>query len=499
MTADKPARHQAYNPYLPGWEYVPDGEPHVFGDRVYVYGSHDRAGAHMFCLNDYVCWSAPVSDLSDWRLEGTIWPRGDDPANPHGRHSLFAPDVARGTDGRYYLYYGMGWTGLIGVAVCDEPAGTYQFLGHVQHPGGTPMGRATGDPFGFDPAVLVDKDGRVWLYSGFHNRIPAVATGGRRLAFDGCYCFELEPDMHTVRSCRLVLPKAGPGSFEGHEFFEASSIRRYDDTYYLVYSSRVNHELCYATASSPTGPFAYGGVLVSNGDVGLPGHPDEAHAANYTGNNHGGMLRLGDDYYIFYHRQTNRTSYSRQTCAERLTCRPDGGFAQAELTSCGLNGGPLSGVGTYPARIACNLWSTKGTGRYDVPLSHQRYANHPFLTQDEPDGESGVQYVANLRNGAVAGYKYFSLRGLVEVEVTIRGITAGVLEVATDPAFRHPIARVQLASTREWRPFVAQAKAPDGVCALYFRYRGTGAIDLRDFTLRDAALHAVSQKCQTPL
>ena len=29
---------QVFNPYLPSWEYVPDGEPHVFGDRVYVYG-----------------------------------------------------------------------------------------------------------------------------------------------------------------------------------------------------------------------------------------------------------------------------------------------------------------------------------------------------------------------------------------------------------------------------------------------------------------------------
>ena len=27
---------QAYNPYLPSWEYTPDGEPHVFGNRVYV-------------------------------------------------------------------------------------------------------------------------------------------------------------------------------------------------------------------------------------------------------------------------------------------------------------------------------------------------------------------------------------------------------------------------------------------------------------------------------
>ena len=29
-------KHPAWNPYLPLWEYVPDGEPHVFEGRVYV-------------------------------------------------------------------------------------------------------------------------------------------------------------------------------------------------------------------------------------------------------------------------------------------------------------------------------------------------------------------------------------------------------------------------------------------------------------------------------
>lgn len=44
------------NPYLPFWETVPDGEPHVFGDRVYVYGSHDTRGGDQFCTEDYVCY-----------------------------------------------------------------------------------------------------------------------------------------------------------------------------------------------------------------------------------------------------------------------------------------------------------------------------------------------------------------------------------------------------------------------------------------------------------
>ncbi len=30
---------QIYNPFLPLDEYIPDGEPHVFGDRVYLFAA----------------------------------------------------------------------------------------------------------------------------------------------------------------------------------------------------------------------------------------------------------------------------------------------------------------------------------------------------------------------------------------------------------------------------------------------------------------------------
>lgn len=66
-------KKQAFNPYLPSYEYVPDGEPYVFGDRLYVYGSHDAFGGKGFCVNDYVCYSASVDDLGDWRYEGIIY------------------------------------------------------------------------------------------------------------------------------------------------------------------------------------------------------------------------------------------------------------------------------------------------------------------------------------------------------------------------------------------------------------------------------------------
>ena len=230
---------QAVNPYLPSWEYIPDGEPHVFNGRVYVYGSHDRFNAPIFCVNDYVCWSAPVEDLSDWRYEGVIYRKKQDPKNPWGYHLLFAPDVCQGPDGRYYLYYAFDFLGIMSVAVCDTPAGEYKFLGHIHYVDGTLWGRRRGDQLPFDPGVLLDDDGRVWLYSGFYNAVPAILTGGHKLRCDGGTVLELEKDMVTIKTePRVIFPKKGPGAFQGHEFFEASSIRKEGKTYIFVLSNR---------------------------------------------------------------------------------------------------------------------------------------------------------------------------------------------------------------------------------------------------------------------
>ena len=167
-------KKQVFNPYLPSWEYIPDGEPHVFGDRIYIYGSHDSFNGMTYCMNDYVCWSAPVTDLSDWRYEGVIYKGEQDPnfnvyPKPDfmPKHMLYAPDVTKGPDGRFYLYYAFDFCGVISAAVSDVPQGPYEYYGDVHHKDGTVYGKKEDDEFPFDPGVLTDDDGRVWLYSGF--------------------------------------------------------------------------------------------------------------------------------------------------------------------------------------------------------------------------------------------------------------------------------------------------------------------------------------------
>lgn len=84
------------NPFLPLWEYTPDGEPHIFGDRIYLFGSHDTEGGDRYCSKgNYVGWSAPLDDLSDWRYEGVMYTAEQDPHTRPGVTDLYAPDVVQ--------------------------------------------------------------------------------------------------------------------------------------------------------------------------------------------------------------------------------------------------------------------------------------------------------------------------------------------------------------------------------------------------------------------
>lgn len=477
---------QVFNPYLPSWEYVPDGEPHIFGDRVYVYGSHDRFGAPIFCVNDYVCWSAPLNDLSAWRYEGVIFQRRQDPTNKLGIRSLYAPDVAQGPDGKFYLYYAFDFLGQIGVAVCDTPAGKYEYLGKVRFGDGHIWGTKSGEPFPFDPGVLVDDDGRVYLYSGFATKVPFIASRYHNLTNEAGVVVELDKDMLTIKEGPISLfpTKGKEGAFPNHAFFEASSIRKVDGKYCFVYSSEHNHELCYAMGETPLGPFTYGGTLVDLGDLFLDGKTDELHAANYLGNTHGGMVQIDGQWYIFYHRQTNKNSYARQACAEKLRRRPDGGFAQAEVTSCGLNNDPLRGTGEYEARIACNLWSAEGTYRYDAPDRKKVLKTHPYFTQSGSDREKdGDQYIANMRDGAVAGFKYFAFEGTDNIEITVRGNADGAMIISTSKDFKDIAGIANIRVNQGNLTVRTELNKLNGTLPLFFRYEGTGAIDFIRFKL----------------
>ena len=283
-------KKQIFNPFLPINEYIPDGEPHVFNDRIYLYGSHDKENGETFCMLPYVIWSAPVNDLSDWSNKGVSYSAEQDPLYSKTRPYMFAPDCVRGNDGRYYLYYCLagdkgkgGYYGPISVARCDEPDGKFEFYGVVKNKDGTPFN----DVVLFDPAVINDNV-TIILYFGtcfpfdnypfmkpILNRVEAKifnrTIGEVKKGIKGAFTCTLSDDMLSVTSkpVRLFPTRTKNTQWEEHPFFEASSIRKIENTYYFIYSSQKNHELCYATSRYPDHDFEFRGVIVSNGDVGI--------------------------------------------------------------------------------------------------------------------------------------------------------------------------------------------------------------------------------------
>ncbi|MBQ8568419.1 MAG: family 43 glycosylhydrolase [Oscillospiraceae bacterium] len=354
------------NPYLPLWEYIPDGEPRVFGDRVYVYGSHDRAGSDSFCDHVLKCWSASVNDLNNWVCHGDIFhtlPDRDHPSdteNTGEEHFLYAPDVVE-KDGKYYLYaYIINSKGC--VAVSDRPEGPFRFLSHYEY---TIPDEICCNGWFIDPGVLVDDDGRVYIYCGFERSFMAEVDPGTMYRIKDNSCIE-----HFI-----PVEITDEGGFDSSDklFFEAASMRKVNGTYYMIYSPKRGSRLAYATSDKPTGPFTYRGYIVDNG-VDYPG-----------GNDHGSIACINGQWYIFYHRMTNGTIMSRRACVEKIEILPDGTIPTVEMTSLGFEDS-LSPYKITPAEIACVL---KGE-RIMVTEKNQ------FR-----------RVITGITDGAVIGYKYF--------------------------------------------------------------------------------------------
>lgn len=471
---------QITNPYLPSYEYIPDGEPHLFDGRLYIFGSHDRFKGTVYCMNDYVAYSASEDDLSEWRYEGVIYSRKQDPTPiKKMQHYMWAPDVIKGVDGRYYLYYAMESYNRINVAVCDTPAGKYEYLGQVRYKDGTPFGARENERYRFDPAVLND-DGEIYLYTGFSTNDFKWLSDLRKITIDGkgSEVTKLGEDMLTiVEEPKLLIPgidnSKGTG-FEGHEFFEASSIRKFDNKYYFVYSSILGHELAYAISDYPDKSFVYQGTLHSNGGI-----INESKATYYWGNNHGSIEKVKGNYYVFGHRQTYKRECCRQGIAEKLEIE-NGKFKPAIMTSFGLNGKPLNCKGSYEAGIACILYDKYGA----CYVPKLKGNNYPYISQEGKDREDNPhQYIARVKNETVFGYRSFNIDDECTLTIDYSGYykrnAKGTLLLSFSDDFKETKQAVIDTTTNN---HVSYQLNKEGIKTLYFKYLGTGAVNINSLT-----------------
>lgn len=194
---------------------------------------------------------------------------------------------------------------------------------------------------------------------------------------------------------------------------------------------------------------------------------------NMTGTTHGSIIEINGQWYVFYHRLTHKSDYSRQACAERIFIESDGSIKQAEITSCGLNGKPLAGRGTYPAPIACCITNGK------MPHGSNSIYTCRFPNVTHSDNE---RYIGEICDNTLIGFRYFEFSGTKKLTVSVRGTGSGVIGVYTEIGGASA-GEIAVSASEKWNSFQAAVSIPDGVYPLYLAYCGTGEISLRDITL----------------
>lgn len=208
-----------------------------------------------------------------------------------------------------------------------------------------------------------------------------------------------------------------------------------------------------------------GGVMVSNGDVGYQGRK-EKDRVNHTATNHGSIENINGRWYVFYHRPTHCSDYSRQACAEPIEILPDGSIPQVEMTSSGLNGGSLKGNGVYPATICCNL--TNGRMPHG---GNKRFKDLPMVAFDGKD-----RCLVNLAKGTVIWYKYFDLAQSRAIRLRARG--EGEITISSNDKILETIC----VSGNSWGIYKGILTCCQDHSVLTFTVI-KGNVDLLDFTL----------------
>ena len=304
--------------------YTADPSAHVFGGRIYVYGSHDingptpedDLGAH-FEMRDY-----RVLGMDKVGGKVTVHPVALDIAQvPWAKQQMWAPDAAH-KNGTYFLYFpakDKEGAFRIGVATSKSPTGPF-----------TARPQPIKGSFSIDPAVFTDDDGKSYMFFGGiwggqlqrnvggrydpngsktdlqQDDKPALAPKVARLTEDMVEFAETPRDA-------LIVDEAGKpllGGDHDRRFFEAAWMHKLNGKYYLSYSTGDTHYLNYAIGSSPYGPFTYKGRILE---------PVQGWTSHHSIVKHDGR------WWLFYHdTQLSNDTRLRNVKVTELHHNPDG-------------------------------------------------------------------------------------------------------------------------------------------------------------------------------
>ncbi len=287
------------NPLIPG--YFADPTVKKFGDTYYIYATTDGNGGG---FGPSQVWMS--KDFVNWSLQDMNWPT---------THHYWAPDVIKGNDGKYYIYYCQP-VEIFG-AVGDTPVGPWTSL----LPEGKPIvpNFLVPNVITLDGQTFRDDDGKFYMYWGTWGIYPN----------HGCGVGLMNADMKSFSKLAQI-----PNTV-AKDFFEAPFMFKRNGIYYLTYSSgrcedgtyRVQYVM---SKTGPMGPFVFGKnnpilSTTTDGTVHGPGHQS--------------VLQQENDFYMIYHRHNNPNNeggYHRQVVADKMEFDAEGNIVKINPTHEGV-------------------------------------------------------------------------------------------------------------------------------------------------------------------
>ena len=308
---------RAQNPIISS-QFTADPTARVFNNKIYLYPSHDIPSPieklkDWFCMADYHVFSS--SDLTHWEDHGVIVTQNKVPWVEKDSYTMWAPDCVE-KDGTYNFYFPAQPAGrrgfAVGVATANDPTGPFH-----------PMDKPIDGVHGIDPCVLIDDDGRAYLYSVG----PGCLVGA-----------PLKDNMVELADTMKRMEGLPDGFKEGPFAF------RRGDKYYLTFpwvrKKNGTETLAYAMSDNPMGPWTFKGIIM-------------AEHKNNCWTNHHSIVEYQGQWYLFYHHNDYSPKFdkNRSVCVDSLFFNDDGTIQEVKPT--------LRGVGITKAssRIQIDRYS----------------------------------------------------------------------------------------------------------------------------------------------
>lgn len=438
-----------------------------YGDRVYFYMTGD---AFEYDANGEVTDNTyskirtinvvSTADMVNFEDHGVIRAAGSQGSAKWANNS-WAPAAAwKNIDGqdKFFLYFANSGGG-IGVLTADSPTGPFKDpLGEALVSRNTP--NCSDVLWLFDPAVLVDEDGRAYLYFGGGVPEGKVADPGTARVV------ELGEDMISI--------KGDPIPIDVPYLFEDSGIHKFNNKYYYTYCTNWqvdqagtdqygfhNAEIVSLESDSPMGPFVFKEVILEN-----PGR-----YFGLYGNNHHCVFQFQDNWYMAYHTRTLEQKMGiekgyRCTHVDAFTIQEDGTIGKIKQT---INGREqLQYADAYAKNQASCVAVMSGVTGVPMDAESTYYGSGAMALGEIKSG--GFVKVQGVDFGEKAPTKYIA-------EIKNSKEQAGVIQVRADKLYGEVLGylTVDALTDGEFQEFTAPLETElTGVHDLYFIFSGEG-------------------------